>query len=111
MAGPLGGDQGAVHALGRHDLAEMNVEPVRTEQEVAGPEVRLDLAGVDIALDLVGQQDIHQVAGLGGLGGRDRLEAVAHGGLVVRPSPAAGPTTTVQPESRRFWAWAWPWLP
>ena len=88
--GPLGGDQGEVHALGRNDLAEVDVEPVRAEQQVAGPEVGLDLAGVDVALDLVGQEDIHQVAGLGGLGGGDRLEAVAHRGLVIgRARPLA----------------------
>ena len=39
--------------------------------------MRLDVAGVNLALDLVGQEDIDQVAGLGGLGGRDGLEAVA----------------------------------
>ena len=25
--------------------------------------------------------------------------------------PLCRPTITSQPESRRFWAWAWPWLP
>ena len=83
VARPLGGDQGAVDSLGRDDLAEVDVEPVRAEQEVARPKVRLDLAGVDVALDLVGQEDIDQVAGLGGLGGRHRLEAVADGQVVI----------------------------
>ena len=55
VARALGGDQGAVDPLGRDDLAEVDVEPVRAEQEVAGPKVRLDVAGVDVALDLVGQ--------------------------------------------------------
>ena len=37
-----------------------------------------------------GKQDIDQVAGLGGLGGRDRLEAVADGRVVVgRARPLA----------------------
>ena len=75
--GPLGATRALSTPVGGHDLAEVDVEPVRAEQQVAGPEVRLDVAGVDVALDLVGQEDVDQVAGLGGLGGRDRLEAVA----------------------------------
>ncbi len=110
VARALGGDQGGVDALGRDDLAEVDVEPVRAEQQVAGPEVGLDVAGVDVALDLVGQEDIDQVAGLGGLGGGDRLEAVASPRSWLA-EPGRWPITTVQPESRRFWAWACPWLP
>ena len=82
--GPLGGDQGAIDALGRDDLAEVDVEPVRAEQQVAGLEVGLDVAGVDVALDLVGQEDVDQVARLGGLGGRDGLEPVLDRQVVVR---------------------------
>ena len=84
VARPLGGHQGAVDSLGRNDLAEVDIEPVRAEQQVAGPEVRLDVAGVDVALNLVGQEDVDEVAGLGGLRGRDRLEAVLNGQVVVR---------------------------
>ena len=68
--GPLGATRAQSTPSGGHDLAEVDVEPVRAEQQVAGPEVRLDVAGVDVALHLVGQQDIHQVAGLGGLARR-----------------------------------------
>ena len=88
--GPLGATRALVDALGRDDLAEVDVEPVRAEQQVAGPEVRLDVAGVDVALDLVGQEDVDQVARLGGLGGRDRLEAVLDRQVVVgRARPLA----------------------
>ena len=38
VAGALGGHQGAVDALGRDDLAEVDVEAVRAEQQVARPE-------------------------------------------------------------------------
>ena len=48
---------------------------------------RIELA-IDVALHFVGQQDVDQVALLGGFFGRDRLEAVALGQVVVG---AAGP--------------------
>ena len=46
------------------------------------------VVAVDVALHFVGQQDVDEVGLLGGLVGRHRLEAVAHGQVVVR---AAGP--------------------
>ena len=49
-----------------------------------GFRLRLDVAAVDVALHFVGQQDVDQVGLLGGLVGRHRLEAVAHGQVVVR---------------------------
>jgi hypothetical protein len=80
------------------DLVEVDVEAVREEQRVAGLEVRRDLLAVDGALHLVGQQDHHEVAGLGGLGDLEHPQA---GGLGLGPGgwsrgagrrPRRGPT-------------------
>ena len=80
----MGATSAQFDPLGRDDLSEVDVKPVRAEEQIAGAEVRLDLARIDFGLDLIRQEDIHQVAGLGGFGGGNRLETVAHGGRVVR---------------------------
>ena len=50
VAGTLGSDQRAIDALRRNHLAEVDVETVRAEKQIAGLEVGLDVAGVDVAL-------------------------------------------------------------
>ena len=54
---------------GGFDLAEVDVEAVRAHQHVARLQVRLDLRAIDVALHFVGQQDVDQIALLGGLFG------------------------------------------
>jgi ketol-acid reductoisomerase len=76
-------DERAIDPGGGDDLTEMDVEPVRAEQHVAGFEVRLDVLGVDVALNFVGQEDVDQVPLVGGLGGRDGCETVLHGLIVI----------------------------
>ena len=73
-------------------------------------QVRLDRRAIDVALHFVGQQDVDDVGLLRRVLGRHRLEAVLDRQVVVR---AAGPLADdhVQPLSRRFCAWACPWLP
>jgi len=74
--GPLGATSALSTPGGRDDLAEVDVEPVRAEEEVARSEVGLDVPCVDLALDLVGQEDVDQVARLGASAAGTRLEAV-----------------------------------
>ncbi len=80
----------------RLDLAEMNVETVRTHQHVAFLQVGPDVIPIDVSLHFVGQQNIDYVGLLGGLGRTYRLELVAHRQFVIF---AAGPLTNdyVQP--------------
>ena len=84
--GPFGGDEGRVDAFRRNDLAEVDVEPVRTEEHVPFLQVRADVRPKNVALNLVGQQDIDDVGRLGGFGGGHGLEAVPDGQVVIRPA-------------------------
>ena len=61
----------------------MDVEAVRADQHVARRKVVADVAAEDLALDFVGQEDGDDVGLFGGLGGRDGLETVLDGLLVV----------------------------
>ena len=110
MAGALGRDEEDVHILGRLDLAEVDVEAVGEQQGLALGQMGLDVVFIDRRLHFVGQQNHDQIGLLGRFGGGHGREAVLLGQLVVAP-PGRWPTTTLTPESRRFWAWAWPWLP
>ncbi len=83
MPGPLGSDQHDVDARRGFDLAEVDVEAVRTHQDVARLEIVADRLAIDVSLHLVGQQHVDDVGLARGLFGRQRLEAVAHGQVVV----------------------------
>ena len=61
----------------------MHVEPVRADQHVARRQVVANLAPKNLALNFVGQEDGDDVGLLGGLGGRDGLEPVLDGLLVI----------------------------
>ncbi len=88
MAGAFWGDQHAVDARGRFDLAEVDVEAVRAHQHVAFLQIRLDVLPINIALEFVGQQNVDDIGLLGGFLGAHRFEAVADRQLVIL---AAGP--------------------
>jgi len=80
----LGCDHDHVHALGRDDLAEVDVESVGEAERLARTDVRGDLLAINGRLDLIRKRHDQEVAGLGGLGHADRLEMVFDGQLVVR---------------------------
>ena len=81
----LGSNHGHIHLRRRHDLTEVNVEPVAEHQGLAGRQVGLDRALEDCPLRLVGNQD-HDHLGLSRslFHGAD-LEAFA---LSLGPGPA-----------------------
>ena len=76
MTRRLGGDEDHVDALGRVDVAEADVEPVREREGLARGELVLDAVVVDAALVLVGREDHDDVGPLGGVGDGLDLEAV-----------------------------------
>ena len=81
VTGPLRRDHRDVHALGRRDRAEVDVEPVREHQHVAGLEVRPDVVGVRLGLRRVGQ-DHHDDVGLAdGVGRVEHAQARVLGDL------------------------------
>ena len=84
MAGAFRGDEGRVDPFRRNDLAEVDVEPVRTQQQVPFLQVRADVGPEDVPLHFVGQQDVDDVGRLGGFGRGQRLEAVLDGQVVIR---------------------------
>ena len=110
MAGALGGDHDHVDVLGRHDLAEVDVEAVGEHQRLAVLQVGRDVVLVDDGLRLVGDQHHDDVGLLGGLGGGEDLKPAFSARLPLGV-PCSSATITLTPLSRRFWAWAWPWLP
>ena len=61
---PLRGDHGNVQRLRRTDLVEVDVEAVREQQQVAGPQSRLDVPAVRVGLGRVRHEHHHDV-GLG----------------------------------------------
>ena len=81
VAGPLRRDHRDVDALGRRDRPEVDVEPVREHQHVAGFEVRPDVVGVRLGLRRVGQ-DHHDDVGLAhGVGRVEHAQARVLGDL------------------------------
>ena len=83
VTGALGGDHDDVDVLGRHDLAEVDVEAVGEHEDLAVLELGGHVAAVETACTLVGHQHDDQVAALGGLGGAQHLEAGLLGALGV----------------------------
>src|SRR5581483_8983047 len=81
VAGPLRGHHAHVHAGWRLDLAEVDREPVREQQQVALRDPVADLRLPDLRLLLIGQQDHHHVAAARRVGDAQHLEAL---GLGVR---------------------------
>ena len=76
MAWPLGSDEHRGNALGHFELAEVDVEAVGANQEVARREVVADMGAEDLGLELVGKEDGDDIGLLHRLGGRQRLEIV-----------------------------------
>ena len=68
VAGALGRDHPDVDDAGRVDPPEVDVEAVGEHQQVAGPQVRLDLRVVDGLLGGVGDEDHDHVGGLDRVG-------------------------------------------
>jgi hypothetical protein len=86
VARRLRGHQRHVHAGRRDDLVVVDVEAVGEHQRVARLQVRGDAGLVDRLLRGVGQQDHHDLRGLGRLGHRQHLEPR---GLRLLPRAAA----------------------
>ena len=84
----MGGDHDRVHAFGRNDLAEMDVEAVAKGDDVARNQAGGDVLAVDLGLDLVGKENHDQVGLLGRFGGGNGLEAVFLGKFIIRPAGA-----------------------
>ena len=107
VARALRRDHADVDAGRRLDLAEVDREAVGEHQQVAGGDPVPDLGLPDLGLLLVRQQDHHHVAAAGRLGHVEHLSPSASASARLAES-GRRPTTTSQPESRRFSAWAWP---
>ena len=72
------------HPLGHVQLAETHAETVGEHQHLARREIAANLVAEDFGLKFVGQQHGDDVGPPGGLGGRNRLEAVLDRLLVIR---------------------------
>ena len=109
--GPLGATISTSTPAGRDDLAEVDGEAVREQQRVALAEAAGDVLGEE--------RGPAARRARGSSRGRPRpprpppqhLEALAPATASVDADPGRRPTTTFTPESRRFSACAWPWLP
>ena len=77
MAGRLRGDHRHVDRSGRHDFAEVNVEPVREHQRLAWAECGGDRVFVDGTLLLIGNEHHDHIARSRGVGDGAHLEPVA----------------------------------
>ncbi|GBD46011.1 hypothetical protein HRbin41_00830 [bacterium HR41] len=76
---PFGSDHADVDLARRLDLAEVDRETVREEQQVAGGDAVFDLALPGLGLVLVRDQDHHHVAGAGGVGDVENAQTLALG--------------------------------
>ncbi len=74
VAGGLGRHHEAAHALGRPDLAVVDVEPVGEDEILALFQMGLDLCRIDSRLELIRKEDHDHVGPFGGLGGGHDLE-------------------------------------
>src|SRR5438045_9590818 len=88
MTWRLRGDHRHVDGSGRRDFAEVNVEPVREHQRLAGerPDCWSDRALVDGTLLLIGDEHHDHVARAGGIGDGTHLEPVSGGPRPRLPS-------------------------
>jgi hypothetical protein len=111
VAGALRRHHQHVEVLAGLDQVEVDVEAVREEEGGALFHVGREVLAVDVGLKLVGGEHHDHVAPFGGLGHLHDLEAcllgLGHRGRALAQATAMSFT----PESRRFRAWAWPWLP
>jgi hypothetical protein len=111
VAGALRRDHQHVEIGARLDQVEMHVEAVREHQRRALLHVVVQMLAIDVALQLVGREHHHEVGPFGGLGDFHHLEAGGLGLLGAGRALAQRDATSLTPESFRFSAWAWPWLP
>ena len=110
MARPLRRDHDHVVPGGGGDALVEDVEAVREEDGRVGLEVRLDELGEDRRLHLVGEEERDELRAADGVGDRAHLEPCLLG-LRPRGRALAQADDDRTPESWRFSAWAWPWLP
>ena len=111
MAGALGRDHHDVVAgAGCHTAVE-DVEAMGEEDRRIPLEVRLDVLFEDRGLHLVGQQQRHELRAAHGVRDRSAPRVRPPPRRPTSVDPSRSPTTTRTPESWRFSAWAWPWLP
>src|SRR6478609_3467678 len=77
-------DEHRIHARRRLNLAEMHVEAVRSHQNAARLQIRLDRRAIRITLNLIRQQYVDDIRRLGRFLSRHRLELVLDRQVVVR---------------------------
>ena len=83
MSGSFGSHEQGIDALGRFDLAEVQVEAVGAHQHVAWSQVGLDVGAEQIPLDFIGEQDVDDVRTAACLVDLHRLEAMADSKVIV----------------------------
>ena len=111
VAGALGRDHRTSTSRGGCDPLEPDVEAVGEHQQLARPQVGLDLGVVDLLLLGVRDEDHHDVGLLHGIGDVRDAQARRLRRCARLLEPGFSPTTTSTPDSWRLSAWAWPWLP
>jgi hypothetical protein len=110
VAGRLRRDQHRVDARVGRDQAEVDVEAVAEDECVAGADRVGETVGPHALLRGVRCEHDDHVSLVGGRVRVQHAQALLLGDR-REPEPARRPTRTSMPESRRFSAWAWPWLP
>ena len=111
VAGALRRDHDHVVPRGRRDPPVVDVEAVREEERGAGGEVRRHVLLVHARLHLIRQEQRDDLRVARRPRRRCRPRRPASSAAAREELPSRRPTSTSTPESCRFSACAWPWLP